>query len=144
MGDVMGERTPYQYSDSKVTVDTTVDIFRGIPYAKPPVGDLRFAKPEPMDPWTEVYNATYFRPICWQIVIDNRTDGQSEDCLHLNIFSPNVQGSGYPVFVRIHGGGFTQGSSIGPGYDGRMASRFTFYSIFDDIIKYLVISANNC
>ncbi|PIK55599.1 putative acetylcholinesterase [Apostichopus japonicus] len=119
MGDVMGERTPYQYSDSKVTVNTTVDIFRGIPYAKPPVGDLRFAKPEPMDPWTEVYNATYFRPICWQIVIDNSTDGQSEDCLHLNIYSPNVQGSGYPVFVRIHGGGFIQGSGIGASYDGR-------------------------
>lgn len=122
MGVIIGERTPYDFEDLDVNLDihTTVDIFRGVPYAKPPIGNLRFAKPEPMDPWDDPYDATYFRPICWQIVADNLTDdGQSEDCLHLNIFTPDAEGSGYPVFVRIHGGGFIQGTGNGASYDGR-------------------------
>ncbi|XP_071824949.1 acetylcholinesterase-like [Apostichopus japonicus] len=119
MGDIMGERTPFAYQDQVVSVDTTVDIFRGIPYAKPPVGDLRFAKPQPMEPWLETYDATFFRPICWQIVENNITEEQSEDCLHLNVFSPDVQGSGYPVVVHIHGGGFIQGTGNSAYHDGR-------------------------
>lgn len=118
-GNVRGERTPFSHLDYPV-VDTVVDIFRGIPYAKPPVGDLRFAKPEPVDSWQDEYDATYHRPMCWQIVETNFTAGpQSEDCLHLNIYSPDVEGSGYPVFIDIHGGGFVGGSGNDASHDGR-------------------------
>ncbi|KAJ8035829.1 Acetylcholinesterase [Holothuria leucospilota] len=103
-GDVRGERTPFVHSDYP-EVDTTVDIFKGIPYAKPPVGDLRFAKPEPLDPWQGEYDATYHRPICWQIVENNiTTSAQSEDCLHLNIYSPDVHIE-VSSFLSLKGGG---------------------------------------
>ena len=88
-------------------------VFRGMPFAEPPVGPLRFHPPIPVKPWSSVRDATKFAPTAMQ---PGRSD-VSEDCLYLNVFSPKGSGP-YPVFVWIHGGGFTGGSPNDPIFDG--------------------------
>jgi para-nitrobenzyl esterase len=94
-------------------------VWRGIPYSKPPVGDLRFRAPMPPDSWTGIKNATVFGPVAPQI---KRTvkekELQSEDCLYLNVWSPAADGKKRPVMFWIHGGGFVSGSGSLPMYDG--------------------------
>lgn len=97
--------------------------FRGIPYARPPVGDLRFRAPEPPEPWEGVRDATEYGPNSLQssIASDIPLPPQprrpmSEDCLYLNVVTPGLSGS-RPVIVWIHGGGFTTGS--GADFAGR-------------------------
>ncbi|WP_263417321.1 carboxylesterase/lipase family protein [Terriglobus albidus] len=91
-----------------------VRVFRGVPFAQPPVGDLRFRAPQPITPWKQVRNATEFAPAAYQ---QDKTHRLSEDCLYLNIWAP--QGAGpFPVYVWIHGGGFTGGRSFDPMFDG--------------------------
>ncbi|XP_056007622.1 uncharacterized protein LOC125666537 isoform X2 [Ostrea edulis] len=89
--------------------------FYNIPFAKPPVGDLRFAKPEPYGRWTGTLNATVFGNQCMQIVYPNYPPGveTSEDCLNLNIYVPGDVSTSVkkPVMVWIFGGGFTIGSA---------------------------------
>ena len=72
-------------------MQTDVDVFLGIPYAEPPIGERRFAAPLPKEPWDveEVYNATYNRDICVQTGSEASYFSQSEDCLHLNVYAPN-------------------------------------------------------
>uniref|UniRef100_A0A0N4Z6M8 Carboxylic ester hydrolase n=1 Tax=Parastrongyloides trichosuri TaxID=131310 RepID=A0A0N4Z6M8_PARTI len=101
--------------------DKEVDAFLGIPFAKPPIGELRFKKPIPHEPWTEPRRCFKFgsRSIqkdmfFWQKYSLMDT---SEDCLYLNVFSPVKKEStefpkGYPVMVFIHGGGFVCDSSV--------------------------------
>ncbi|XP_050304288.1 juvenile hormone esterase-like [Anthonomus grandis grandis] len=91
--------------------------FRGIPYAKPPTGNLRFAAPVENDAWNGTFNATYERDICTQlagtIALTNNVVLGSEDCLHVNVYTTNITGN-LPVMVWIHGGTFQAGSnSIG-------------------------------
>lgn len=87
--------------------------FLGIPYAKPPVGERRFARPEPYGDMTSTYNATYFREHCPQSEVVNKVlkyFKMSEDCLHLNIYIPGNSlspANTYPVMVYFHGGSFT-------------------------------------
>ncbi|XP_050430240.1 juvenile hormone esterase-like [Adelges cooleyi] len=97
--------------------------YTGIPYAKPPVGDLRFKSPEPVDPWNFTLDATKESTICIQKnhfieSIKHFLLGE-EDCLHLNVFTPDLSGK-LPVMVWIHGGGFAAGHSgtslYGPEY----------------------------
>ncbi|XP_038047696.1 carboxylesterase 4A-like [Patiria miniata] len=68
---------------------TKVDVFKGIPFAEPPLGELRFKPPVEKTEWSGIYVATYFRPACLQ----DRNVGLSlvinEDCLYLNVFAPN-------------------------------------------------------
>lgn len=100
--------------------------FLGIPYAQPPVGDLRFAPPLPAKQRSSTLNATAFGPSCMQRSSTAKTiytevvpeyliqGGQSEDCLYLNIWAPEVTASEkelLPVFLYIPGGGFTSGGA---------------------------------
>ncbi|XP_069125447.1 uncharacterized protein [Argopecten irradians] len=93
--------------------------FRNIPYAKPPVGDLRFEKTVPIEPWTETLDGTVFGPSCiqdtralpelWKYAYNNIT---SEDCLQLNVYVPGSVSTATkkPVMFWIHGGGFQIGN----------------------------------
>ncbi|XP_052760602.1 liver carboxylesterase 1F-like [Mya arenaria] len=91
----------------------TVHLFLGVPYAKPPVGRLRFQRPEPFLNFTTdftKYNGNYFRSACVQSVVRKHVfTNQSEDCLYLNIYKP-AKASNLAVMIWIHGGGFTSGS----------------------------------
>ncbi|XP_031630361.1 esterase E4-like [Contarinia nasturtii] len=83
--------------------------FRGIPYAKPPVGGLRFKAPEPFEVWTDPFDAFRYGRMCSQIQRDSLTT--SENCLFLNIFTPDTTGRGkLPVIFVIHGGLYAAGS----------------------------------
>lgn len=91
--------------------------FLRIPYAEPPIGNLRFLAPVRKQRWIETWNATYWSPICVQINPSN-VDEMSEDCLYMNVFSNNLTAS-MPVIVYIHGGSFSWGdakSQAGPQY----------------------------
>ncbi|HET9159733.1 MAG TPA: carboxylesterase family protein, partial [Caulobacteraceae bacterium] len=86
-----------------------IRTYKGIPYAAPPVGPLRFAPPQPVKPWENIRSAKAFSATCMQ----------SEDCLTLNVWTPAKTATAkLPVIVWIHGGGFAVGSSAQPGYDG--------------------------
>ncbi|XP_025083329.1 bile salt-activated lipase-like isoform X1 [Pomacea canaliculata] len=93
------------------------EAFRGIPYARPPVGDLRFSKPQPHPAFDQGrFDAGQFGNICWQsasILLQFTESTMSEDCLFLNVFrsSGTSQRNLLPVFVFIHGGAFVWGSS---------------------------------
>jgi para-nitrobenzyl esterase len=93
-------------------------VFRGIPYAAPPVGPLRWKLPQPPVRWTGVRDARAFGKACPQQ--DSPISGKldwDEDCLTLNVWTPGRTGK-RPVMVWIHGGGLTQGASSLPYYDG--------------------------
>jgi para-nitrobenzyl esterase len=97
-----------------------VTKFLGVPYAEPPVGDLRWQPPKDRAPWTNVRNATEFAPICAFVTtlgVFSGPPNNNEDCLYLNVFTPNLDPSArLPVIVWIHGGGNVDGET--PGYDG--------------------------
>jgi para-nitrobenzyl esterase len=98
-----------------------VTRFAAIPYAAPPVGELRLAPPQPPTPWVEPRDGTELGPKCIQLAVsgDDPTTEGSEDCLHLNIWTPDAcTGADHPVMVFIHGGGNAIGSGVDPIYDG--------------------------
>ncbi|MFP5204388.1 MAG: carboxylesterase/lipase family protein [Acidobacteriota bacterium] len=97
-----------------------VRIFRGVPFAQPPVGPLRFRPPVPLKPWTGPRDATRFAAAAMQTGAP--AFPRSEDCLYLNVWSPARPGP-HPVYVWIHGGGFTNGSSFDPMFNGSMLAR---------------------
>jgi para-nitrobenzyl esterase len=124
-------------SDSRINTDTRVQTdsgqvegfikdgvaeFLGIPYAAPPVGNLRWRPPEPPEKWRAVRDARQFGNICLQITTLGPFAGPAnanEDCLYLNVYSPDVHPSSHellPVLVWIHGGGNVDGGSND--YDG--------------------------
>ncbi|KAI8493492.1 type-B carboxylesterase lipase [Branchiostoma belcheri] len=98
---------------------TQVNAYLGIPYAKPPVGELRFKPPVPPDPWQGVYNATVLARDCYQELQDNEEDNRSEDCLYLNVWQSPSQPHDGAVMVWIHGGGFIVGSATKWGLAGQ-------------------------
>ncbi len=103
-----------------------LNVFKGIPYAVPPVGAMRWRPPAPMAKWTGVREATAFGPACVQpqsktpmsVYSPATPIPVSEDCLTLNIWTPK-NAKNAPVFVWIHGGALVGGSSREPMYDGR-------------------------
>ena len=94
--------------------------FKGIPFAAPPVGPLRWRPPEPPARWTEPIDATSIGCVCPQDTKIFPVFGQiGEDCLSLNIWTPEeTKGGPFPVMVWLHGGGFSTGSGSMPIYDG--------------------------
>lgn len=86
--------------------------FRGIPYAAPPVGPLRWRMPQPVKPWAGTWDATAFRDDCMQADLPRlRGSGRSEDCLYLNIWAPAERSTEpLPVLFWVPGGGFVGGS----------------------------------
>jgi len=114
------------------TIGGPVQIFRGVPYAKPPVGDLRWREPRRAESWQGVRAADQFGPRCMQKHMWDdmffRSPKADEDCLYLNIWTPanlsKAASAKLPVLVYIYGGGFVAGTSDEPRYDGAaMAAR---------------------
>ncbi|NII09723.1 carboxylesterase family protein [Oleiagrimonas sp. C23AA] len=100
-----------------------LDEFKGIPYAAPPVGSLRWKAPQPVHAWQGVRAADHFGPRCMQRAVFSdmvfRSDGMSEDCLYLNVWAPaHTHGKKLPVLVYFYGGGFIAGDGSEPRYDG--------------------------
>jgi para-nitrobenzyl esterase len=123
---------PIRISDGQVIgtagTDKSVMVFKGIPYAAPPVGDYRWAPPQPVTPWQGIRIADQFGSPCVQIAGNSRqpwthefiTYGKvSEDCLFLNVWTAAKTSSAkLPVLVYIHGGGFREGSGSLGVYNG--------------------------
>lgn len=107
-------------------------IFKGVPFAAPPVGDLRWKAPQPLKNWNGVKECTNFSPspvqskpvtfMMWTEEFIAPPEPLSEDCLYLNIWTP-ASAKKLPVFVWIYGGGFTSGSSACAVYDGEEYAR---------------------
>ncbi|MBW4026957.1 MAG: carboxylesterase/lipase family protein [Acidobacteria bacterium] len=97
-----------------------VRLFRGVPFARPPVGDLRFRPPQKAQRWTGSRDATQFAAAAMQW--GDAGVRHSEDCLYLNVWAPEGKGP-YPVYVWIHGGGFLSGRSFDPVVDGAAFAR---------------------
>ncbi|NXL95206.1 SASB hydrolase, partial [Alectura lathami] len=117
--------------------ERSVNVFLGLPFAKPPVGPLRFSEPQPPEPWKGVRDATSYPPMCLQNkqigqafsdAVTNRKEKvplqMSEDCLYLNIYTPvsTENQETLPVFVWIHGGGLVLGAASS--YDGSALTAF--------------------
>jgi len=107
-------------------------LFQGIPFARPPVGALRWLAPQPPESWDGIRPARSFAPVAPQNstsvdpdvdLVLNHPGPQDEDCLYLNIWSPGLDSSRRPVMVWIHGGGFERGSSSNPLYSGAPLAR---------------------
>jgi para-nitrobenzyl esterase len=114
---------------------TKVEVFRGIPFAAPPVGKLRWRPPQPVKPWKGVRESIAFAPACLQpseLSYGYVFKQQSEDCLYLNVWTASRDvAEKRPVMVWIHGGGNTIGGASAPFYDGRYfaANGVAFVSI---------------
>ncbi|HUI09230.1 MAG TPA: carboxylesterase/lipase family protein [Bacteroidota bacterium] len=103
-----------------------VRVFRGIPYARPPVGALRWKPPQPVEAWSGTRDCAQFGPSCIQPdqkVIRGITGPKSEDCLYLNVWTAAPKEEARPVIVWIHGGGFAIGSGAQALYGGLSFAR---------------------
>src|SRR5229473_430074 len=102
---------------------TGIHMFKGVPFAQPQVGDLRWKEPQPRENWAGVRKADQFGPRCPQRPVfgdmNFRSNGMSEDCLYLNIWTPAKSANAkLPVLVYFYGGGFIAGDGSEPRYDG--------------------------
>lgn len=105
-----------------------IHAFKGIPFAQPPVGELRWKEPQPVKNWTGVRQTNKFGPRAMQRALFGdmgfRSDGVSEDCLYLNVWTPAKSASErLPVMVYFYGGGFMAGDGSEARYDGENMAR---------------------
>src|SRR3954451_23418133 len=108
--------------------------FKGVPYAAPPVGNLRWREPQPVQNWTGVRKADHFGPRAMQLPLFGdmhfRSDGMSEDCLYLNVWTPSKTGNEHlPVLVYFYGGGFAAGDGSEARYDGASMAKMGIVSV---------------
>jgi len=109
-------------------ITTGVRAFKGVPFASPPVGDLRWQPPQPVKNWKGTRKADQFGPRCMQRPIFSdmvfRSNGMSEDCLYLNVWTPAKSAKDkLPVLVYFYGGGFVAGDGSEPRYEGASMAR---------------------
>ncbi|MBR1672481.1 MAG: carboxylesterase family protein, partial [Fretibacterium sp.] len=120
-------RTPL--GEVRGTSDGEVVSFKGIPYAKPPVGELAYAPTQPVEPWECVLDATRFGPSALQVrgplSGSSRENMSDAGCLTLNVWAPAgaKPGDGLPVYVFIHGGAYAQGSGSVLTYHSKSLAR---------------------
>lgn len=107
---------------------TGIQKYFGVPFAKPPVGNLRWKDPQPVDNWKGVKQTKQFgpRPVQADVFgdMDSRSDGVNEDCLYLNVWTPALRNTkGLPVLVYFYGGGYVAGDASEPRYDGEAMAK---------------------
>jgi para-nitrobenzyl esterase len=107
---------------------TGIQTYFGVPFSKPPVGDLRWKNPQPLENWTGVKETKKFGPRPMQTVVfgdmNSRSNGVSEDCLYLNIWTPAKRNTkDLPVLVYFYGGGNVAGDASEPRYDGESMAK---------------------
>jgi len=139
-GTIAGTATGYEATEAETPVVSTqygrlegleednVLVFKGIPYAKPPVGDLRFHSPEEPDAWQGIRSAKTYGAGCAQMpimsilgdILLGDTEGECEDCLFLNIWTPSLEQKKRPVMFFLHGGGGLYGSGSQAFYRGNL------------------------
>jgi para-nitrobenzyl esterase len=100
-----------------------VCVFRGIPYAQAPLGELRFRAPQPPEAWSGTRSARAFGASAPQDRLMTDVGVRSEDCLFLNVWTPALDGARRPVMVWVHGGSFNMGSGSQPMYDAANLAR---------------------
>ncbi len=118
-----------RYGRVRAAAERGVQVYRGIPYARPPLGPLRLRPPLPPKPWEGVRVCREFGAAAPQnppripSLLEGAVPLWSDDCLSLNISTPGLDGEPKPVLVWIHGGDFVEGSASGPGLTGRALAR---------------------
>lgn len=127
-----------RYGKLEGVLEDDIQVFRGIPYAAPPVGNRRWLPPSPPEPWSGVRPARQFGAACPQPVFPSSENSMGsimstpsvmdEDCLYLNVWTPGSDGAAHPVMVWIHGGGYELGTAgdrnvSTPIYDGSRLAR---------------------
>ena len=116
-------------SGARAESDDKAWVYKGIPFAAPPVGDRRWRPPQRVAPWTEVRDATRFGAACLQSLraegsfYGQIVDRMDEDCLYLNVWTAVEPTAKAPVMVWIHGGGLTSGHGAEATYDGTTLAR---------------------
>jgi para-nitrobenzyl esterase len=105
-----------------------IQKYFGVPFAKPPVGNLRWKAPQPLDNWTDVKETKKFGPRPMQTIVfgdmNSRSNGLSEDCLYLNVWTPAKRNTkDLPVLFYVYGGGYVAGDGSEPRYDGESMAK---------------------